>query len=604
MKRAMLLALTLIGVLFFLVPAPTAVAQGRSFRWLRYDVDLTLLTDGSMAVTETQEIDFNGTYTQGFVTININGRGRNDGIRDIAIVDGAGRSYGRGYSAGEFYTTTDNDVLSITWTFFQPASGRQTYVLSYVVDGVVSVADNGDQLLWRAIREEHAATIERSTVTITMPPGVPIGSTTARVNDQEDNGVTTQVAPGSERVTFSATTALYNDIPLDVGVRMEHGLLPLSEPTWQKDERTKDTVSLLLIVVSLCLVVVFPLGLLALWYSRGRDPEPDPTPDLIPQPPDNLPPALVGTLLDEKADLHDILSTLIDLARRGYVRIEEVKSDFRFEKLEADTSGLAKHEALLLKHVFGKRSEKKLSSMNNSFYRYLPALRKSLYEGLVEEGLIDKSPEQTRGRYQGCGTVVAFGSIAAIFVGAGLTNGTTPAVFCIPVAGALIGVATLLTGRAMPRKTQKGATAAARWNAFKRYLQEIERHTDLNEAAAQFEAYLPYAVALGLERSWISKFRAVPTVVSPIWYIPRTTGRRGVAGGGAGAGGGLPSLDGMNTSLSGGLDSMSKGFTRMLDNTAKSMRSVPASSSSGGGGGGFSGGFSGGSSGGGSSGFR
>jgi uncharacterized membrane protein len=232
-------------------------------------------------------------------------------------------------------------------------------------------------------------------------------------------------------------------------------------------------------------------------------------------------------------------------------------------------------------------------------------LRNNLYEALVAEGLMDKSPEKTRGRYLGCGTVMLVGSGASIFLAFAITEASTPAMLCIPAAGVITGIVALFTGRAMPRKTQKGSTAAARWGAFKRYLEELEQHADLNEAATNFEAYLPYAVAFGLERTWIDKFRQVPTMAPPIWYLPRPhTGRRGVLGGGSSQGGSVPSLDSMNTSLSGGLDSMSRGFTRMLDNTAKTMRSAPSSSSSGGGGGGFSGGFSGGSSGGGSSGFR
>ena len=46
----------------------------------------------------------------------------------------------------------------------------------------------------------------------------------------------------------------------------------------------------------------------------------------------------------------------------------------------------------------------------------------------------------------------------------------------------------------------------ARWRAFKRYLQNLEKYTKVEEAAEIFERYLPYAVAFGLEQSWIRKF--------------------------------------------------------------------------------------------------
>ena len=35
-----------------------------------------------------------------------------------------------------------------------------------------------------------------------------------------------------------------------------------------------------------------------------------------------------------------------------------------------------------------------------------------------------------------------------------------------------------------------------------------------------FERYLPYAVAFGLERRWLEKFKRQPDVVPPPWYVP------------------------------------------------------------------------------------
>ena len=46
-------------------------------------------------------------------------------------------------------------------------------------------------------------------------------------------------------------------------------------------------------------------------------------PDYVTEPPDALPPAIVGALIDEKVDMQDIISTLIDLAHRGYLTMEE-----------------------------------------------------------------------------------------------------------------------------------------------------------------------------------------------------------------------------------------------------------------------------------------
>ncbi len=58
------------------------------------------------------------------------------------------------------------------------------------------------------------------------------------------------------------------------------------------------------------------------------------------EPPEGLGPAEAGTLIDEKLDMRDISATIIDLAVRGYIKIEEISSkgwfsstDYRFIRL-------------------------------------------------------------------------------------------------------------------------------------------------------------------------------------------------------------------------------------------------------------------------------
>jgi uncharacterized membrane protein len=47
----------------------------------------------------------------------------------------------------------------------------------------------------------------------------------------------------------------------------------------------------------------------------------------------------------------------------------------------------------------------------------------------------------------------------------------------------------------MPRKTAKGAEEAAKWLAFKQYLENIDKYSDMESVKEQFQVYLPYAVA-------------------------------------------------------------------------------------------------------------
>ena len=77
----------------------------------------------------------------------------------------------------------------------------------------------------------------------------------------------------------------------------------------------------------------------------------------------------------------------------------------------------------------------------------------------------------------------------------------------------------------------------SRWRAFKRYLQNLEKYTKVEEATEIFERYLPYAVAFGLEQSFIRKFEKV-NAPPPTWWIPYGMPRPYYGGGGGAAGGG------------------------------------------------------------------
>lgn len=81
----------------------------------------------------------------------------------------------------------------------------------------------------------------------------------------------------------------------------------------------------------------------------------------------------------------------------------------------------------------------------------------------------------------------------------------------------------------MPRKTREGAEAAAKWRAFRRYLESIETYERVAEAKDIFDRYLSYAVAFGLEQSWVTKFASVDADL-PKWYGPISGGSSGRGG--------------------------------------------------------------------------
>src|SRR5512143_841079 len=129
-------------------------------------------------------------------------------------------------------------------------------------------------------------------------------------------------------------------------------------------------------------------------------------------------------------------------------------------------------------------------------------------------------------------------------------------------ASLIIGIAILVVGGSKPRITQQGETEKNKVRAFKHYLENLQKYTEVAKAKDQFEKYLPYAIAFGLEKSWVERFAEVDTP-APDWYIPNThtpsyTGDGHSSSGGSSSGGGSSghTLDRMASGSFGGLNSM------------------------------------------------
>ncbi len=620
--RRILTLLLLAFVLLSLAPVPGAQAQSKDLYWERFDVFLTILPNGDLRVVERQAIAFtSGTFTYGYAEIPLD---KTEGIFDISVSEPGGQAYVRDISSTKPYSFRAEqygDVMSIRWYFPPTSNAVRTFDLAYTVRGAVRIYDSGDKLQWIAIDNERDFPILESTVTVSLPQG-------ANFLDIDSAGVPAEWQQSEDKrtVTYVATETLSPSDTFEIGVEFTHGIIPATPPSWQAefdrqeyfDRKVRPWLILLAIVGTLVILGGGTLLIYLVWYTRGRDPDVGPVPEYVSEPPDDLPAGVLGALIDEKVDMRDVVASILDMARRGYLIIEEVErpsligsaKDFVFRRTDKAWDDLRPYERAIMRAIFPRdnKHERKLSALRNKFYRHLPKIKDKLYDELVKRDFFKQRPDKVRARWKWLGIVViAPGVIGLWFLGP-LLSDITPALLCFPGALIVAGASLLIVGRAMPAKTRKGAEAAAYWRAFKAYLQRIDKLADLKQAGELFDRYLPYAVAFGMNRSWIHKFARMEDVPAPGWYVPYGgfvgghPGGRGVlasparslAGGAQGAG-----LQGMSDGMASSLQSMSDGLTTLLNSTGQILGSAPSSSGSSGGGGFSGGGFSGGGGGGG-----
>lgn len=543
------LALMSVVAALAMLGSPAGVtAQERSVVWDRVDVTVELREDGSLAVTERDTIEFRGgPFRQGFREIPL-GRIENYGnVRVGEVVGDEVRPYAY-VPLGQFTRNTPDiytyeqvgSLLRVEWTFSPTTTDSRTFQIDYDAYGALRTYPENDppyqQISWIAVGREltESAPVDEATFTLVLPRAVDPGRTFIRGPGDDRPEDHTQ----DGRVWTWTARDLRSGDSFEASLQFEP-LVAARAPSWQAASDSEDRqqaeraaqggrLSLLFLGLFGLTAVGGSLAVLAAWWTRGRDPETGPIAEFVSAPPDSLPPGVVGALLDEEVHQQDVVATMVDLGHKGILRIDRIEDDGIFGRTSSDfTLTLLKPDAEvtpfereLLTALFGRLEQGesvRLSEVKGRFAAAEPAIRKLLYDELVTRGYFTSAPHQTRDRWRTFGTFVVIVAIVGGCVAIGAFAEIAPMVWLPVVALVAVGLILVAVSRFMPRKTEAGAEAAARWRAFKSYLDSIERFEKLDEAQAIFERYLPYAIAFGLESSWVDKFSRVPTA-SPEWY--------------------------------------------------------------------------------------
>lgn len=633
-KRAMWL-LVIAPFLLLLSADPTHAQSGRTIRWARYDVtiDNIVTSQNRFDVTENYELDIIvGPFSFGTASIPTD---RLDRIENITFTDG-GRPLTQSCSGqpGTYCIERNADSVDIQYYFTSNAFTGSTkqIEMKYTVYGALRSYEGGDQLYWMAVPPDRFGfAIQSSRVLVRMPEDRP-----PQVVAYYPDGGWTQSVEGNT-VTFTSQGSLGTTGYIEVRVQYPHDS-SMAKPDWQAsfdsardyEERIQPFVSLGLVILGVLIGIGGPIWLYIQYARHGRDAAAVVVPEYLTEPPNETPPAVVGALLTEHSDMQGILATLVDLARRGYIVFEQTEnegifglfksSDFTFHRTDRNAeASLTPYEQTLLRGIFGVSDSVEMADLRNKFYRHIDSIHSGVYNQLVSNGYFVRQPNVTRNMWMMGGVGITAIAVVLGLIGWESFDRISPVIPIPLFALGFVGVLTLMVGNVMPAKTAKGSQDAARWKAFRTYLENIKKYVDVSQVSEQFEKYMPYAVLWGISQQWIRQFEGALTSM-PTWYYPNYLGGRwhrgyrgpyqnqGEFGRGSSdigdMGRGMGDLNDMNKSLSEGLNSMSAGLTSMLNSVSNVMTSRPSSSSSGGSGG-FSGGGGGGggSSGGGSRGF-
>lgn len=590
--QAPLFVLLLLAALLGLGVAGAPAAQAANGDSIRsYRVDYTLLPDGTLKGRDTIEYSFaptgerrHGIYAYWTVRRDIEGQSGRYRFYDMSVDSVSSPS-----GASSRYQTRDVDgALRLQiGDSERTVSGTQTYVIDYTVRGVVNnIGADGkaatdpsqatsQEFYVNPVAPYWEAPIGSATVTVTAP-AASTGQRcfVGRLNSSDESRC--RVTTSGDTITYTAVGELGNGVGMTVLAGYPANTVSNAQaiildgdarggpsidevlPSWAQTGLTGAGLG-----AGALAVVGSIAGMTVAHRRQGRDEQyAGLTPGVMPvdgsegavvrgrklpvavrfEPPENSKPGLIGTLIDEQANTVDVSATLIDLAVRGYLRIEETKrgmlkkDDWRFVRTEpaSGTGDLLPYERKLYDGVFRKGDEVTLSSLKDTFSSTLEGVQKGLYRQVVEEGWFKDSPEKTRNKWMWLGIVLGilgiFGLVPALLVGAMFAGSGGVALGLAAAGGGLLIAAVIVMGFAgrMPARTARGSAMLAQARGFEQYLKTAEANQiKFEEAQNIFSRYLPYAIIFGCSERWAKVFDDVVAragdmgyaMEMPAWYV-------------------------------------------------------------------------------------
>jgi len=510
------------GTLSFLFLALFAAlpATARDLVFQHFDAQIYVRADGTIDVTETMETQFIGSWHGIYRTIPVeysdpHGLNYTLFIEDVSATDDTGQ---------KLKLEQNREGRYVKFKIYVPAAedATRTITLHYrVLDAMRFFADH-DELYWNVTGDEWQNAIDLVTARIELPEGVTGLRAIAYTGVFGSHAQDAQVEVGSNYVQIRSTRRLGYRQGLTAVVGFDKGFV---QPPSAGEQFTRFLRSNLPLFIP---VIAF-FVMLWLWWTRGRDPARNAI-SVQYEPPDKLTPGECGTLVDNEAAMRDITATLVDLAVKGYMTIEQIDEShllglthskeyiFHLKKPPGEWDSARPHEQEMLSALFdaGATTDVKLSDLQNHFYKCLPMIRDRIFSALMSDGYYLHRPDTVKQGYMGVGILIGFLMTAGTrFLSAitGIASGTWV------IAGLATGAVIAIFGWFMPARTITGARALEKVLGFEEFLGRVEKDQieRLQKTPELFEKFLPYAMALQVEKKWVQAFSGI-AVQPPQWY--------------------------------------------------------------------------------------
>lgn len=504
--------------------------SSKSKRYYIDDIQINakILPDGSLHIEESRTFRFRGSYTWADYSIPLQQLGK---VTDFSLME-EDIEYSEGYEKrpGIYIISQDENEFYVKW-FYRAKNERRTFTLNYRIEDAVIVHDDVAEFYYKFLRAGRQKSTGNVRANLTLPQ--PATTTDVRawmhssLNGEYEfsNGkIRLWASPLPRKNHFEARVIFPTSwIPLaqkksgeikqqqimDEEKNLVEQSNLLREKARQKAEfknkyyQTAYQGNIILTVLGFAIFI-----LLYQKYGKGH-----PVPfrsKLNSEIPENISPAVANYIFaSQQIGAGAMVATLMDLAQRGFLKIEEQRSEKKFifkttkteyilkldqEHYKKEKNNLAPHELDLIDFIFneiaGGASEIKMSAIRKSGGKVIKWFRQ--WKKLIKEQWGNK-PFYDKFSYKG---IIISAIVASIIETAGIL--TIIFFGIIGLIAAISGFVLVGVSFTILRYTKEVKLMRSKLLALRKYLKKYEFRKDSAILQTNFEKYFVYGVALGI----------------------------------------------------------------------------------------------------------
>lgn len=517
----------------------------------KYTIHAQINKDGSMDVEEILTYDFGGSFNGARWTINLDENLPMENIKvflssqiepnqvdeetliPFKFVDQAQKG--------------DDGVVKLEdyggkkeiWIYSPSKGEKKTFVISYTLKHVIKSYEDTAELYWKFVGEGWDLPIHNVDISINLPKATsedyikifghgPLTGESKIVNDKTVALFATDVKPGQfveARLLFP--TGLVSDVENVIPEKAYDSIME-EEARWANEANAERETHRRRLIITNIIVIVFILSnvIIFIYLYTKYDREFRPKQDIkyYRELPGDYSPAEMSVLYNfGSINTRDVTATLMDLVRRGYLKIETYKvekrgllknkqeEEYRFVKIKDADNGIIPHEAYLLKWFIdsiGDGTSVTLKAIENypksaskaqKFKNKYDVWTQMVKDEAKERGFFDDSIKMAKAK----GAIFAFvESIIGFII---MQMGNLNAVLML-IAGIILFIYSIM----FKRRSHYGTGQFYLWKAFRRFLLDfsnMKEHTI--PSIVIWEHYLVYAISLGVAKEVIKQLKLV-----------------------------------------------------------------------------------------------